>query len=58
MSRYHGALDTVRELAGDAIVEAVQPLWGLNEEGEINSLWRYSGVSGLYFMMGNSSAIA
>ena len=51
-SRYCDALGSVRELAGDQIADAVKPLWGLNEEGEIHTLWRHSGVPGLYFMMG------
>ncbi|EJD04564.1 FAD/NAD-binding domain-containing protein [Fomitiporia mediterranea MF3/22] len=43
----------VGELVGKDVADRVNQVWGLNNEGEINSAWRWSGVQGLYFMMGN-----
>lgn len=42
-----------RKLLGDELGQKIKSIWGLNEEGEINSCWRDSGVPGLYCMMGN-----
>ncbi|THG94933.1 hypothetical protein EW145_g8052 [Phellinidium pouzarii] len=43
----------VAQLAGEDVAAQVNTVWGLNEEGEVNTAWRWSGVPGLYFMMGN-----
>ncbi|KAL0063951.1 hypothetical protein AAF712_009141 [Marasmius tenuissimus] len=31
----------------------LKPIWGLNEEGELNSVWRESGVPGVWVGVGN-----
>lgn len=51
---YGDPREVVRKLAGDKVADALGPIWGLNEEGEINNVWRWSGVPRLYFMMGKS----
>ncbi|TDL21408.1 FAD/NAD(P)-binding domain-containing protein [Rickenella mellea] len=50
---YGDAREPARRLIGDKLADKLLRVWGLNDEGEINSVWRWSGVSGLYFMMGN-----
>ena len=49
---YGDAKGLVEQLAGPEVAKNVNPVWGLNKEGEINTVWRWSGVSRLYFMMG------
>ena len=50
--RYKEPRHLVRKLCGDDVADQVNPIWGLNDEGETNTVWRYSGVPNLYFMMG------
>ncbi|KAL5534810.1 hypothetical protein ACEPAG_1274 [Sanghuangporus baumii] len=50
---YGNPKQLVQELAGKEIADGSHKVWGLNDEGEINSAWRWSGVQGLYFMLGN-----
>jgi cation diffusion facilitator CzcD-associated flavoprotein CzcO len=52
---YGSMLDVARELVGDEIVSGCAPVWGLDEEGEISSVWRSSGHDGLWFAGGNLS---
>ncbi|KAF8510816.1 hypothetical protein BU17DRAFT_55151 [Hysterangium stoloniferum] len=40
-------------LLEEKLVSKIGPIWGLNEEGELNGLFRNCGVPNLYFMMGN-----
>ncbi|KAF8896687.1 hypothetical protein BD779DRAFT_1497248 [Infundibulicybe gibba] len=44
--------DAVREICGD-VADRCSPIWGLDEEGEVNGCWRDLGVKGLWSMMGN-----
>lgn len=48
--------DTVRLITGDKLADKVPPLWGLDDEGEINGMWKYHGVPNAYFMTGMSTA--
>ncbi|TDL21218.1 FAD/NAD-binding domain-containing protein [Rickenella mellea] len=50
---YGDARDPVRTLCGDKIADLLLPVWGLNDEGELSSIGRWSGVPGLYFQVGN-----
>jgi hypothetical protein len=48
--------EPIQKLLGDSLEksgEQLQPLWGLNGEGEIYAIWRGSGVKNLWVMMGN-----
>ncbi|KAJ7180333.1 hypothetical protein C8R43DRAFT_972653 [Mycena crocata] len=45
--------DNVRKVCGDALAEKCKPIWGLDEEGEIQGCWRDLGIPGLWHMMGN-----
>jgi putative flavoprotein involved in K+ transport len=45
--------DTVRKLLGDAVADAVGPVWGLREDGEIRGLYGPLGQPGLWIMGGS-----
>lgn len=45
--------EPIHNLCGEDVVSRLRQVWGLNEEGEINSAWRDTGIPGLYVMMGN-----
>jgi len=49
------AKDQIRRLCGDDVADRCQPIWGLNEEGEVNGVWKEFGVPGLWYMLGNLS---
>lgn len=53
MKSYESAQELVRTLVNDSVANRLNEIWGINEEGELNSVFRYSGVPGLYFAMGN-----
>jgi len=47
----------VSRVCGPEIAEKCHPLWGLDEEGELQGAWKELGVKnglrGLWYMMGN-----
>jgi putative flavoprotein involved in K+ transport len=45
--------ESARALLGDRVAERCSPVWGLDEEGELRTMWRRSGQPGLWFMGGN-----
>ncbi|KAJ7094555.1 hypothetical protein B0H15DRAFT_127960 [Mycena belliarum] len=45
--------DNIRKVCGDELTEKCKPIWGLDEEGEIQGCWRDLGIPGLWYMMGN-----
>lgn len=49
---YQNATEGVRPLLNPDVANRLKPIWSLNKEGELNSVFRYSGVEGLYFAMG------
>jgi len=44
---------TIGKVFGDEMTKKIKPLWGLNEEGEINGCYRDLGFHGLWYIMGN-----
>lgn len=44
--------DTVRPIVGDEVADQLTTVWGLDDEGEINGLYRPSGHPKLWFMGG------
>ncbi|KAF9874313.1 hypothetical protein CkaCkLH20_08296 [Colletotrichum karsti] len=50
---YDGMKSTTRLIFGDKVADRVKEGWGLDEQGEINSIWRNSGHPGFWFMGGN-----
>ncbi|THH13418.1 hypothetical protein EW146_g6790 [Bondarzewia mesenterica] len=43
---------SIRAVVGDEVADKVKPLWGLDGEGEIQGVWRDTGVPNLYCLMG------
>jgi cation diffusion facilitator CzcD-associated flavoprotein CzcO len=50
---YKNMRESARRLFGDAVADRCSPVWGLDEEGELRTIWRRSGHPGLWFMGGN-----
>ncbi|KAJ8596565.1 FAD/NAD(P)-binding domain-containing protein [Rhizopogon salebrosus TDB-379] len=46
-------LDSMREICGDEVASKVGAVWGMDEEGQLQGVWRHSGHDGLWFGMGN-----
>lgn len=46
--------EVVRDLCGAKVAGTLEPFWGLDEEGEIRSVWRYSGHERLWNASGAS----
>ena len=42
-----------KSLVSQGVYDRLKPFWDLDEEGEINMIFRDSGVPRLYFAMGN-----
>lgn len=53
---YTGFPDTIRETIGGDWAEKFNPVWGLDEEGEIRGVARESGIPNFFFLVGNLSA--
>ncbi|KDR66354.1 hypothetical protein GALMADRAFT_259418 [Galerina marginata CBS 339.88] len=43
----------IRRVCGDEVANRCKDIWGLNDEGELNGVWRDLGVPGLWMMLGN-----
>jgi putative flavoprotein involved in K+ transport len=50
---YQNMRESARALFGDAVADRCTPVWGLDEEGELRTMWRRSGHPGFWFMGGN-----
>jgi len=50
---FSSPISAIAKLAGDEVAAKITPIWGLNEEGELRTAWRWLGVPRLWFMMGN-----
>ena len=48
--------DTVRNLLGDGVADAVGPVWGLRADGEVQGLYGPLGQPGLSIMVAVSSS--
>ncbi|CDO69820.1 hypothetical protein BN946_scf184803.g18 [Trametes cinnabarina] len=44
---------TIARICGEDFAQRIKPVWGLNEEGELQTAWRDTGVPNFWFMMGN-----
>ena len=49
---FSNTIDSVRRTLGDDVASRVKPIWGMDEEGELNSAWRDTGVKNLWLMVG------
>ncbi|OJA09277.1 hypothetical protein AZE42_01998 [Rhizopogon vesiculosus] len=43
----------MRQVCGDEVASKVGAVWGLDEEGQIEGVWRHCGHDGLWFGIGN-----
>lgn len=50
---YTNMKDTARRLFGDSVADKLNPVWGLDKEGEFNTIWRDSGHPNFWYMGGN-----
>ncbi|MGH3769838.1 MAG: flavin-containing monooxygenase [Pseudonocardiaceae bacterium] len=50
---YQNMRESARALLGDDVANRCQPVWGLDHDGELRTIWRRSGHPGLWFMGGN-----
>ncbi|KAL7783623.1 hypothetical protein V8C37DRAFT_396941 [Trichoderma ceciliae] len=50
---YQTMHSTAHKLFGDKVASRLGKVWDLNEEGEVNSIWRYSGHPNFWFMGGS-----
>lgn len=50
---YKSMKTTTRKIFGDKVADKVKEVWGLDEDGELKSVWRRSGHPGFWFAAGN-----
>ncbi|KAL0567620.1 hypothetical protein V5O48_014372 [Marasmius crinis-equi] len=43
----------IHKICGEEVAAKCKPIWGLNEEGELNGIYRDLGIPGLWYIMGN-----
>lgn len=53
---YSNMRDTARKIFGNKVADKLNPVWGLDEEGEIKTMWRDSGHPNFWYMGGNLAA--
>jgi cation diffusion facilitator CzcD-associated flavoprotein CzcO len=50
---YKNQQDTVRAYLGDAIANAIGPVWGFDDGGELRNMWQQTAQPGLWFTAGS-----
>ena len=50
---YKNQQDTVRAYLGDEIADAIGPVWGFDDGGELRNMWRRTAQPGLWFTAGS-----
>jgi len=50
---YGDAREVIESICGSQVACQLHPVWGLDQEGELHSVWRNSGHEGLWVAMGN-----
>lgn len=50
---YKNQQDTVRAYLGDKIADAIGPVWGFDNGGELNNMWKRTAQPGLWFNAGS-----
>ncbi|KIR67759.1 flavin-containing monooxygenase [Cryptococcus bacillisporus CA1873] len=53
---FSNTIDSIRRTLGDDVADRCKPVWGMDEEGELNSAWRDTGVPNLWVMVGTLQA--
>jgi putative flavoprotein involved in K+ transport len=49
---YEGQAAAARRILGDGVGDRIGPVWGFDEEGELQGMWRPTGQQGLWFLAG------
>lgn len=49
---FSNTIDSIRMTLGDDVAKRCNPIWGMDEEGEIKSAYRECGVPNLWIMVG------
>jgi hypothetical protein len=49
---YEGQAAAARRILGDEVGDRTGPVWGFDEEGELQGMWRPTGQQGLWFLAG------
>jgi putative flavoprotein involved in K+ transport len=49
---YEGQAAAARRILGDAVGDCMGPVWGWDDEGELQGMWRPTGQEGLWFHAG------
>ncbi|KIR51727.1 flavin-containing monooxygenase [Cryptococcus gattii Ru294] len=49
---FSNTIDSIRMILGDDVAKRCNPIWGMDEEGEIKSAYRECGVPNLWIMVG------
>lgn len=50
---FSNTIESVRQVFGDDIANHFEPIWGMDEEGELNGAWKLTGVKDLWLMIGS-----
>jgi hypothetical protein len=50
---YDNMRTSLRKALGDKVADRAKDVWDLDEEGELNAMWRPSGHPGFWYMGGN-----
>ena len=50
---YKRQQETVRQVMGDEIADRIGPVWGFDEGGELQNMWRRTPQPGLWFTAGS-----
>jgi len=50
---YGNVREVIGRLFGDDVRERCTDVWGVDDQGELQSVWRHSGQDGLWVMGGN-----
>ena len=50
---YKNQQDTARAYLGDAVADAIGPVWGFDDGGELRNMWRWTAQPGLWFTAGS-----
>ena len=50
---YGDMRDRTGEIFGESVKQAVGPLWGLDDEGEVRGVWRRTGLEGFWVAAGS-----
>jgi putative flavoprotein involved in K+ transport len=50
---YKNQQDTVRAYLGDKIADAIGPVWGFDDGGELRNMWKRTAQPGLWFTAGS-----